>query len=74
MAADPPQRLEEADLPGPSGTLSDLWSQLHTSLLWRAIGITSERAVIGFALAVVIGAVIGAWSRGSRPCGRRSAP
>ena len=46
--------------PGPSVTLSDLWGQLHTGLLWRAIGITSERAVIGFALAVVIGAVVGA--------------
>src|SRR5580693_3587508 len=41
--------------PGPAGTLSDLWGQLQTGLLWRAIAITSERAVIGFALAVVIG-------------------
>jgi NitT/TauT family transport system permease protein len=46
--------------PGPAGTLSDLWSQLRTGLLWHAIAITSERAVIGFALAVLIGAVIGA--------------
>ena len=46
--------------PGPGGTLSDLWSQLRTGLLWHAIAITSERAVIGFALAVLIGAVIGA--------------
>ena len=46
--------------PGPSGTLSDLWGQLRTGLLWHAIGITSQRAVIGFALAVVIGGVIGA--------------
>src|SRR5260370_705604 len=46
--------------PGPSGTLSDLWGQLRTGLLWHAIGITSERAVIGFALAAVIGGVIGA--------------
>ncbi len=46
--------------PGPAGTLSDLWGQLHTRLLWHAIGITCERAVIGFALAVVIGAVVGA--------------
>ncbi len=46
--------------PGPVGTLSDLWGQLRTGLLWRAIAITSERAVIGFALALVIGAVIGA--------------
>jgi NitT/TauT family transport system permease protein len=46
--------------PGPAGTLSDLWGQLRTGLLWHAIAITSERAVIGFALAVLIGAVIGA--------------
>ena len=46
--------------PGPAGTLSDLWGQLQTGLLWRAIAITSERAVIGFALAVMIGAVTGA--------------
>ena len=46
--------------PGPAGTLSDLWGQLQTGLLWRAIVITCERAVIGFALAVVIGAVVGA--------------
>jgi NitT/TauT family transport system permease protein len=46
--------------PGPAGTLSDLWGQLRTGLLWHAIAITSERAVIGFALAVVIGAVVGA--------------
>jgi len=46
--------------PGPGGTLADLWDQLHTSLLWHAIGTTAERAVIGFGLAVVIGAVIGA--------------
>jgi NitT/TauT family transport system permease protein len=46
--------------PAPAGTLSDLWGQLRTGLLWHAIAITSERAVIGFALAVVIGAVLGA--------------
>jgi NitT/TauT family transport system permease protein len=46
--------------PGPAGTLSDLWDQLQHGLLWHAIAITSERAVIGFALAVVIGAVVGA--------------
>jgi NitT/TauT family transport system permease protein len=46
--------------PGPAATLSDLWGQLKTGLLWHAIAITSERAVIGFALAVVIGGVVGA--------------
>jgi len=46
--------------PGPGGTLADLWDQLHTRLLWQAIGTTAERAVLGFGLAVLIGAVIGA--------------
>jgi sulfonate transport system permease protein len=46
--------------PGPGGTLSDLWDQARTSLLWHAIGTTAERAVIGFGLAVLIGSVIGA--------------
>ena len=46
--------------PGPGGTLSDLWGQLRTGLLWHAVAITSERAVIGFALAVVIGGLVGA--------------
>src|SRR5579864_2906121 len=51
---------KKLNFPGPSGTLSDLWDQLQHGLLWHAIAITSERAVLGFALAVVIGAVIGA--------------
>jgi NitT/TauT family transport system permease protein len=46
--------------PGPGGTLANLWDQLRTGLLWHAIGTTAERAVIGFGLAVLIGAVIGA--------------
>jgi NitT/TauT family transport system permease protein len=46
--------------PAPGPTLADLWDQAHTRLLWHAIAITSERAVLGFALAVVIGAVLGA--------------
>jgi NitT/TauT family transport system permease protein len=46
-------------LPGPGVTLSNLWSQLRTGLLWHAIGDTLERAVIGYALALVIGTVVG---------------
>jgi NitT/TauT family transport system permease protein len=53
--------------PGPAGTLSDLWGQLRTGLLWHAIAITSERAVIGFALAVVIGGLVGALVSRIRP-------
>jgi NitT/TauT family transport system permease protein len=46
-------------LPGPGVTLSNLWDQAQTGLLWHAIGDTLERAVIGYALALVIGTVIG---------------
>jgi NitT/TauT family transport system permease protein len=46
--------------PGPGATLANLWDQLQTALLWHAIATTAQRAVIGFGLAVVIGAVIGA--------------
>jgi NitT/TauT family transport system permease protein len=46
--------------PAPGPTLANLWAQLQTAELWHAIATTCERAVIGFGLAVVIGAVIGA--------------
>jgi NitT/TauT family transport system permease protein len=46
--------------PGPGVTLSNLWGQLGTGLLWHAIATTLQRAVIGFGLAVLIGAVVGA--------------
>ena len=46
-------------LPGPGVTLSNLWAQARTGLLWHAIGDTLERAVIGYALALVIGTVVG---------------
>jgi sulfonate transport system permease protein len=47
-------------LPGPAAVFSGLWAQLHHALLWRAIGTTLRRAVIGFGLAIVIGVVVGA--------------
>jgi NitT/TauT family transport system permease protein len=47
-------------LPGPGVTLTNLWDQAKTALLWHAIGTTLERAVIGFALATLIGVVVGA--------------
>jgi NitT/TauT family transport system permease protein len=46
-------------LPGPGVTLSNLWGQLRTGLLWHAIGDTLERAVIGYALALIIGTIVG---------------
>src|SRR6201997_946026 len=46
-------------LKGPGTVLPDLWGQLHHALLWQAIGITLRRAVLGYALALIIGSVIG---------------
>jgi NitT/TauT family transport system permease protein len=53
--------------PGPGATLANLGDQLKTGLLWHAIRTTLERAVIGFGLAVLIGAVIGALVSRIRP-------
>ena len=53
--------------PGPGVTLSNLWDQARTGLLWHAIGTTLERAVIGFALAALIGVVVGALVSRIRP-------
>lgn len=46
--------------PGPATTIGNLWDQARTRLLWKAIGITLTRAVIGFAVALVIGTAVGA--------------
>src|ERR1700756_3445843 len=46
--------------PGPGATLSNLWHQLQTGLLWHAIATTAQRAVIGVGVFVVVGAGIGA--------------
>lgn len=54
-------------LPGPAATLTDLWHQMHSALLWTAVGTTLRRAVIGFALALVIGTVVGALVSRIRP-------
>lgn len=47
-------------LPGPATVASNLWQHLHEAVLWDAIGITLCRALSGFALALVIGSVVGA--------------
>jgi NitT/TauT family transport system permease protein len=54
-------------LPGPGTTLANLWDQLHHALIWQAIGTTLRRAVIGFAIALVIGTVVGALVSRIRP-------
>ncbi|HSZ38420.1 MAG TPA: ABC transporter permease subunit [Trebonia sp.] len=45
--------------PGPATTLANLWDQATTGLLWHAIEITGGRAVGGFAIALVIGTIVG---------------
>jgi NitT/TauT family transport system permease protein len=46
-------------LPSPATVAGELWAQLGTSELWRAVGFTMRRAMIGFAVSLVIGGVIG---------------
>ena len=50
----------EYALPGPRAVLARLWEDLQTAELWEAIGITLRRGVWGFAIAIVIGVVVGA--------------
>jgi NitT/TauT family transport system permease protein len=47
-------------LPGPGTVFANLWAQMQHIVLWQAIDITLRRALIGFALSVLIGAVVGA--------------
>ena len=46
-------------LPSPATVLSNLWSQLRTATFWSAVGLTMEQAVVDFAIAAVIGGVVG---------------
>ena len=54
-------------LPGPGTVLANLWAQMQHAVLWQAIDITMRRAVIGFALSVLIGALIGALASRIKP-------
>jgi NitT/TauT family transport system permease protein len=49
----------EYALPGPRAVLVRLWEDIQTPELWEAIGITLRRGVWGFAIAIVIGVVVG---------------
>jgi NitT/TauT family transport system permease protein len=50
---------DEYVLPGPNKVLPALTDLLATEKFWRAVGITMRRAVTGYALAMVIGSMIG---------------
>jgi NitT/TauT family transport system permease protein len=54
-------------LPGPGVTLSNLWDQAQTGLFWQAVATTMERAGLGYALALVIGVVVGSLVSRIRP-------
>src|SRR5215468_5906409 len=45
---------------GPGAGLANLWDQLQHAPLWQAIWSTVQTAVIGYALALLIGSLIGA--------------
>jgi NitT/TauT family transport system permease protein len=46
-------------LPGPFQVLPELWKELQHAQLWKAIGLTLRQAVYGFALALIVGTVVG---------------
>ncbi|GLZ10066.1 sulfate ABC transporter permease [Actinomadura sp. NBRC 104425] len=47
-------------LPGPADTLPVFWDQITSGRFWEAVALTMQRAVIGFALSIVIGVLVGA--------------
>jgi NitT/TauT family transport system permease protein len=46
-------------LKGPGTVFADLWSQLQHIQLWQVIEVTLRTAAVGYALALVIGSVVG---------------
>ena len=46
-------------LPSPSATFHELGQQMTTQRFWSALGITARRAIVGFALAVLVGTFLG---------------
>lgn len=46
-------------LPAPSTVARTLTDIVSTSVFWRAVGITVQRAALGFALAVAVGSLLG---------------
>jgi len=46
-------------LPGPAPVLAELGNQLMTADLWKAVGVTLTRGVVGFAIASVLGLALG---------------
>lgn len=53
-------RWPEYVFAGPITTFQDLWTKLGTAEFYQALGTTMRRAFTGFALAVLVGLVVGA--------------
>src|SRR5918999_656159 len=53
-------RKEPWVLPGPTEVLPQLGDELTSGTFWAAVGLTMRRALIGYALSIVIGVLIGA--------------
>jgi NitT/TauT family transport system permease protein len=47
-------------LPGPRDTFPVLWDQVTSSRFWKAVALTMQRAIVGFALSIAVGVVVGA--------------
>jgi NitT/TauT family transport system permease protein len=50
---------EDYALPGPWPVLQDLAAQVQTATFWQALAVTMRRALLGFAVATLIGLLIG---------------
>jgi len=47
-------------LPGPGDVFPQLWKDVQEGAFWSGLGLTMRRAVIGFALAILVGVLLGA--------------
>jgi NitT/TauT family transport system permease protein len=47
-------------LPGPGDVFPQLWKDLQEPAFWSGLGLTMRRAIIGFALAILVGGALGA--------------
>ncbi|MDL4815704.1 ABC transporter permease [Actinomadura opuntiae] len=47
-------------LPGPLDTFPVLWDQVTSSRFWKAVALTMQRAIIGFAVSIAVGVLVGA--------------
>jgi NitT/TauT family transport system permease protein len=45
--------------PGPADVFARLWADLQTAEFWQAVGHTGRRALVGFALSLLIGGIVG---------------